>query len=165
MGILRLLVATNLLLFFSSESVACSESAVTINLEEEVPFTGAEFRGPLFGVRRDHQDGLGTCYANTARNIIVGLTNGATTPSFLDLALQYKRDSSTLNQNVLDGGDSCQTIRSVQVPGVGICDQANSPLETGDRSAASELLFLSDSSLGAQGAMLANLREFFQSVT
>jgi hypothetical protein len=131
---------------------SCDESTPTINLEEEVPYPGARIRGPLYNVRRDHQDGLGTCYANTARNILIGLTNGAINPSYLDLAILFKRSQNASAREGLDLGGTCETISVLQSTRSGICDQSQSPLETGEPSPGAALFLQNDPAEGSQAA-------------
>ncbi|MBA2404024.1 MAG: hypothetical protein H0V66_04565, partial [Bdellovibrionales bacterium] len=66
--------------------VNCDAESPEISLEEKVPYPGAKFKGPFFEVPRDNQDGMGTCYANTAKNLLVGTSQGKDVASFLDLA-------------------------------------------------------------------------------
>jgi hypothetical protein len=151
-------------ILFVNLGFPCSESTVSINLEDEVPFEGASFRGPFHNVRRDNQDGLGTCYANTARNLLIGLSGGNLNPSYLDLAILYKRSRSASASEGLDRGNSCDVIKELQSSGEGICDQSNSPLETGDTSSGANLFFRDNPEEGSQAAMLTYLRQFFSSV-
>lgn len=133
-------------------SITCPENIPTINLEEE--------GGPFFGVPRDNQDGLGTCYANTTKNLIIGLTNGQVNASFLDLAIQYKRRQGGFREGI-DIGNVCQTLAAVAE--TGICPRENSPLETGEVTGLSNLLFPEDSEAGLQASILENLRRFMAS--
>lgn len=123
--------------------INCNVSTPAINLEEKLPFPGANFLGPFHGIPRDNQDGLGTCYANTAKNLLVGISQGEDIASFLDLALLYKNSSGDLSKDGLDAGSSCHTL--AQVKEHGYCPQKYSALETGERSLAGEGLFQTDS--------------------
>lgn len=134
------------------EALPCSPDTPTINLEEE--------GGPFFNIPRDNQDGLGTCYANVAKNLLVGVTEGRVNPSFLDLAIQFKLSQGGFSE-ALDYGRSCETIRSVSASG--ICPQQFSPMETGERLGVHDMLFPRESALGIQADMLNNLRLFLNS--
>lgn len=116
----------------------CDESSPEINLESEVPFDGAGFKGPFHGVPRDNQDGLGTCYANAAKNLLVGISGGEDVASFLDMALVYKSQNDNLASG-LDGGNSCPTLDALAKKGY--CPQEYAPLENGERNIVGEGLF------------------------
>ncbi len=116
----------------------CDENSPEINLENKEPFKGAEFEGPFFGVPRDNQDGLGTCYANAAKNLLVGVSGGKNVASFLDMALVYKNANGGIVQG-LDGGMSCTALNAVAK--AGFCPQHFSAIETGERNLAGEGLF------------------------
>lgn len=117
----------------------CDSGTPEINLENEVPYQDAKFKGAFSSVPRDNQDGLGTCYANTAKNLLVGLSEGEDVASFLDLALQYKINTGEISKDGLDAGDSCTTLKSAKESGY--CPQGFSPLETGERNHVGEGLF------------------------
>lgn len=117
----------------------CNSATPVINLEEEVPYAGAKIQGPFHNVPRDNQDGLGTCYANTAKNLLVGVSGGDDVASFLDLALLYKKSDGSLSTDGLDAGSSCSTLQEARKSGY--CPQGFSPLETGERNHAGEGLF------------------------
>lgn len=117
----------------------CDSGTPEINLENDTPYQNAKFKGPFSGVPRDNQDGLGTCYANTAKNLLVGLSGGNDVASFLDLALQYKSSTGGLSNDGLDAGNSCTTLNSAKANGY--CPQGFSPLETGERNHVGEGLF------------------------
>lgn len=116
----------------------CDASSPEINLENKVPFPNAEFEGPFNGVPRDNQDGLGTCYANAAKNLLVGISGGKNVASFLDIALAYKNSNGGI-VNGLDGGMSCTALNAISK--TGYCPQHFAPMETGDRNLAGEGLF------------------------
>ncbi len=113
--------------------VNCDANTPEINLEEKIPFPGAKFQGPFHNIPRDNQDGLGTCYANVAKNYLVALSGGENIASFLDTALQYKKqfDSSFL-QDGIEAGGSCGALD--QLKKNGYCPQRHSPTEVGDRN-------------------------------
>lgn len=141
----------------SARFLSCNSSTPPINLEEQSPYVGSNFQGPLFGVPRDNQDGLGTCYANTAKNLLVGLSRGRDVASFLDMALQYKKSTGYTERYNLDLGDPCLALRATQASGY--CPQTYSHLENGSAPPA----IISTSSLNAQPtyrAMSANLTLF-----
>lgn len=117
----------------------CDENTPTINLEEKVPFPGATFEGPFFGIPRDNQDGIGSCFANTAKNLLVGLSEGKEIASFLDMALQYKIDSGEVIRDGLDGGMSCITLNKIAKNGY--CPQKYAPIENADHNMLVEGLF------------------------
>lgn len=116
--------------------VNCDEATPDISLEEKVPFPGAKFQGPFVGVPRDNQDGLGTCYANAAKNMLVGASQGKDVASFLDLALQYKKGNSSLVSSGLDAGYTCGVLTKLKE--TGYCPQGNAPMETGDKNLHAE---------------------------
>ena len=120
----------------------CDADTPEINLENETPYPEAAFKGPFHGVPRDNQDGLGTCFANTAKNLIVGLSGGKDIASFLDLALLYKGNQNQLVKDGLDGGMSCSALDAAREKGY--CPQHFSPLETGERNELGEGLFKLD---------------------
>lgn len=116
----------------------CDANSPEINLENKEPFPGADFEGPFNGVPRDNQDGLGTCYANAAKNLLVGISGGKNVASFLDMALLYKNENGGLVGG-LDGGTSCTTLNAAAK--AGFCPQHFSAIETGERNLAGEGLF------------------------
>lgn len=118
--------------------INCDANTPEINLEEKVPYEGATFSGAFHGVPRDNQDGLGTCYANAAKNLLVGISEGKDVASFLDLALVYKNMDGSLNGG-LDGGGSCPTLNAAKK--TGYCPQSLAPLEGGERNLTGESLF------------------------
>ena len=69
----------------NSQFLNCDSNTKDISLEEKIPYPGANFQGPFFGVHRDHQKSYQTCYANTAKNLLVGTSQGEDIASFLDL--------------------------------------------------------------------------------
>ncbi|MFP5384669.1 MAG: hypothetical protein ACLGHN_01225 [Bacteriovoracia bacterium] len=145
-----------------SKFTKCDTNTPDINLENETPFPGALFKGPFHGVPRDNQDGLGTCFANTAKNLIVGLSEGNDIASFLDLALLYKDDQNQVVGDGLDGGSTCSTLKTAKVKGY--CPQRYSPLETGERNEVGEGLFR----LGKYEYLASNvnfLKDFLQDLS
>lgn len=117
----------------------CDSSTPEINLEEKIPYEGADFQGPFFGIPRDNQDGLGTCFANTAKNLLIGLSGGKDNASFTDLALAFKGNTGALIANGIEGGESCSTLEEARK--IGYCPQELSPLENGERNIVGEALF------------------------
>lgn len=120
----------------------CDANTPEINLEEKVPYPGATFSGAFHNVPKDNQDGLGTCYANAAKNLLVGVSDGKDVASFLDVALAYKESSSGIETSGLDGGLSCTALEALKKKGY--CPQEFSPMETGERNHVAESLFNTD---------------------
>lgn len=112
----------------------CDANTPDVSLEEKVPYPGASFSGPFVGVPRDHQDGLGTCYANAAKNLLVGASQGKDVASYLDVALAYKGSNGVVDSG-LDAGESCSALNSLEKKG--FCPQKNAPLEIGERNSLS----------------------------
>lgn len=123
----------------NTQFTSCDENTPVIDLEQKEPFPGANFQGPFFNIPRDNQDGLGTCYANAAKNLLVGVSGGKDVASFLDIALAYKKDSGGLATSGLDAGNSCVALNAVKK--FGFCPQHFSPVETGERNIVGEGLF------------------------
>lgn len=120
------------------EYLKCDANSPEINLENKEPFPGADFEGPFVGVPRDNQDGLGTCYANAAKNLLVGVSGGKNVASFLDIALTYKNANGGMVGG-LDGGMSCTALSAIAK--AGYCPQHFAPAETGEQNIAGEGLF------------------------
>ena len=116
----------------------CDSSTPEINLEKEVPFPGANFKGPFVDIPRDNQDGLGTCYANAAKNLIVAGSGGKDVASFLDLAIVYKGEGGLAGIG-LDAGHSCDVIEKASEKG--FCPQKYAPSEIGEENSYIEGLF------------------------
>ncbi|MGZ3807353.1 MAG: hypothetical protein ACXVCE_04650 [Bacteriovorax sp.] len=111
----------------------CDETSHSIDLEENVPYKDAKIKGPFFEVPRDNQDGIGSCFANTAKNLLVSLSDGKYKASFLDMSLQskkYEREMFKGNIKTLSGGDTCRTLQAAQLNG--FCPQDLSPAELGE---------------------------------
>lgn len=121
----------------SAKYTNCDANTPEISLEEKAPYPGAKFQGPFYGVPRDNQDGLGTCYANTAKNLLVGTSQGKDVASFLDMALLFKGDSGVISSG-LDAGYSCGVLSKMQE--VGYCPQEFAPFETGEKNIFAESL-------------------------
>lgn len=111
--------------------INCDANTPDISLEASVPYPGAKFKGPFVGVPRDNQDGLGTCYANVAKNLLVGTSQGEDVASFLDVALAYKGAGGVVT-SALNGGDSCSALKSIEEKG--FCPQKNAPMEQGEEN-------------------------------
>ncbi len=122
----------------------CSPTTPTINLEEAP--------GVLSGVPQDNQDGIGTCYANVSRNLLIGISGGRDSASYLDLALAFKRGNpgERLEEAGLDAGNICPT-----------CPQELAPLETGARTEIAQLMGVSADPFTAQARINEALRDFF----
>lgn len=141
--------------------LACDSTTPEIDLEAPVIYKDSSINGPFYNVPRDNQDGLGTCYANTAKNLLVGLSGGKDISSFLDLALLYKNKNGQRNESDLDGGVSCEVLNEAREKGY--CPQQFSPAETGLYNPAYGSLLASDTnSFGQQVSTLTTLKDFFQ---
>lgn len=101
------------------EIVKCSPETPAIDLEET---------GVFKDISRDHQDSIGSCYANTARNLLLGISEGEVNASFLDLALSFKKEFES-DFSHIDGGSACKAVEAVSKRGY--CDKNDSPLENG----------------------------------
>jgi hypothetical protein len=135
--------------------LSCSKESPEVNLESEIPFPGSVFRGPFYNVPRDHQDGLGVCYANTARNLLIGLSGGMDDPSFLDLSIQHAKK---LNNSSVEAGDSCKALDSIKT--IGYCPQRYSPTEVGENSMLNDQILLKEfSSIQSQAFVLKSLED------
>jgi hypothetical protein len=138
----------------------CDAETPMINLEAAQPFKGASFQGPFYGIAQDHQDGLGTCYANTAKNLLLGLSGGKAQASFLDLALLYKKIDPTKFERGLDAGHTCVTLREVGQHG--FCPQQYAVAESGESNPLGPGLFGSVSDLNAHAFSIGYLSQFLQ---
>lgn len=137
------------LLEINKDAMNCDASTKEINLEAK--------GGPFDGVPRDNQDGIGSCFANAAKNLLVGISGGEDVASFLDLALVYKDSNKTLQSSGLDGGQSCLTLNAVKK--VGYCPQKFAPMELGDRNILGEGLF-NQAPLDYMGTNINMVRDF-----
>jgi hypothetical protein len=143
----------------NSKFVNCDSNTPVISLEEKVPYPDAKFQGPFFGVPRDNQDGLGTCYANTAKNLLVGASGGKDVASFLDLALVYKGDRGVASSG-LDAGLSCETLDKMKE--VGFCPQEFAPFERGEKNIYTDgLMGNTTGNIFDQSRIIKQLRNFF----
>ena len=143
----------------NSKFVNCDSNTPDISLEEKIPYPDAKFQGPFFGVPRDNQDGLGTCYANTAKNLLVGASGGKDIASFLDLALIYKGDRGVAS-NGLDAGLSCDTLEKMKE--VGFCPQDFAPFEKGEKNIYTDgLMGSTTGNIYDQSRIIKLLRGFF----
>ncbi len=147
----------------SNSNIAnCDSSSPELNLENEVPFPGADFKGFLHGVPRDNQDGVGSCYANAGRILLLGATDGEADASFLDMALQYKMSKKELFEDGLDGGVTCGAIEAIKENGY--CPKQEAPLENGGNNpVVDSLLGESKYSMYLQSMTLKLLKEFISS--
>lgn len=141
-----------------SEIVNCDENTPEVSLEEKVPFPGAKFSGPFVGVPRDNQDGLGTCYANAAKNLLVSTSKGEDVASFMDMALIFKGTSGVIASG-LDGGGACRVLEKTAQQGY--CPQDNAPYERGERNPVMEgFIGSSDSTVWDQSIVVNLLQKF-----
>jgi hypothetical protein len=141
----------------NAKFINCNALTPEISLEEKTPFLGANFSGPFFGVPRDNQDGLGTCYANTAKNLLVSTSKGEDVASFLDLALIFKEKD--LSGNGLDAGGSCPTLEKMEKKGY--CPQSFAPAENGEKNSFTEGLSGESKSIYDQSILVDLLQNFF----
>ena len=142
----------------NSKFINCDALTPEISLEEKIPYPGANFTGPFVGVPRDNQDGLGTCYANAAKNLLVSTSEGEDIASFLDLALLFKEDN--LSTKGLDGGGSCPTLSKMEKKGY--CPQSHAPAENGEKNSFTEdLMGGKPGSIYEQSILVDLLQKFF----
>lgn len=140
---------------------SCDANTPEINLEERVPFPGAKFVGPFADVPRDNQDGIGSCFANTAKNLLVGLSGGENIASFLDMALQFRKQSKvSLAEKGLDGGTSCETLKLIEQNGY--CPQKFASIETGDANPIEGLLATGKGSVETQSNLVTLIANFLK---
>lgn len=145
----------------NNKYINCDEKTPEISLEEKIPYEGAEFQGPFFDVPRDNQDGLGTCYANTAKNLIVGASKGESVASFLDLALLYKDERSQIAKDGLDGGLSCSVLKRVNEKGY--CPQEFAPFERGEKNLYTEgLMPMFEGGVEDEAQLVHMVKDFLQ---
>lgn len=136
----------------------CNPSTPSIDLENEYIMKGSQVKGSFYKVPRDHQDSLGTCYANTARNLLLGVSNQKIDASFLDIALQYKSAVSSKVTSI-EGGNECGAIEKLKE--TGYCPKNLSPIETGDiTQIQGENLVNSNLSLYSQANTLDLIRNY-----
>lgn len=136
---------------------SCSATTPTINLEDDFIYAGSSIPGAFKSIPVSNQDGLGTCYANATQNVILGMTGGKINPSFLDLALQHKKNNG--DDLSLESGDICSVLDAIEE--VGVCDYKYSPLETGERDGLAEILGDPDTKGLEQQANLVKLIQVF----
>ncbi len=131
----------------------CGPNTPTLNLEVAP--------GVLATVPQDHQNGIGTCYANVSRNMLLGISGGRDSASYLDLALGFKRanPNERLEDGGLDAGNICPTLRAAQTQGY--CPQELAPLETGARTEIAALMGVASDPFSAQARINNALRDFF----
>lgn len=141
-----------------SEFLSCSEQTPVIDLEQEQVSQKIKVKGAFHNVPFDNQNGLGTCYANTGRNLLIGLTQGEVDPSFLDMALQYKTTDDGGSPTTLDAGHTCTAIRKVEENGY--CPKKFSPIETGDDTYKANGIFGEENSIFTQSRLLGLMENF-----
>lgn len=128
------------------ENYKCDPGTPTIDLEET---------GVFKDLPRDHQNGMGTCFANTGKNLLFAITGGEVNASFLDMALQYMGD----NPVSINAGGACPAIKALADKGY--CSKENSPIESGEESMAGSGL-IGSASLRGQSQILDALERFFK---
>lgn len=94
--------------------------------------------GSLRNSRTQDQDGLGTCYANTASVLLQPALPDSPNVSYINLAISYGEKVNgknitasaydSKNQLLITGGTICETIRVAKENG-GVCNRADVPLE------------------------------------
>ncbi len=107
----------------------CNENMPEINLESEILYKDSKKKGSLHGIAQDHQDGLNTCFAQVARNMLLSVSSGKIDPSAFDIARNFKK---TTDQpfNGIAGGFSCDAIKATREEGY--CEKSYSPMENGE---------------------------------
>lgn len=95
--------------------------------------------GPLKNSRSQDQDGLGTCYANTASIMLQSALPDSPDVSYINLAIGYgekynsrKTNSSAYSSNgnmLINGGTVCEAIDVAKENG-GVCNRKDVPLES-----------------------------------
>jgi hypothetical protein len=109
----------------------CDENLPEISLENQSLYAGSNSAGSLSNIPNEHQDGYGTCYANSARNLIISASNGSIKPSFFDVALAYKTHNiGSAKFAGIDYGYTCEAFEAAKAKGV--CEDKHSPLENGE---------------------------------
>src|SRR5690606_13956088 len=88
----------------------CGPSMKEIDLENEYIYKRASKKGPFYGLSRDNQDGVGTCFANTDKNLLVGLSDGKMAASFIDISLKYKQENGTYITQGIEAGGACASL-------------------------------------------------------
>ncbi len=136
----------------------CNSKTPTIDLENETLHAQTSKKGPFYNIPRDHQDGVGTCYANTAKNLLLGLSDGKMNASFLEMALQYKSKFSNGQAFDLDGGHSCEVLKIVE--DIGYCPKGFSPIESGDETQRIGGLFKDNTSLYGHAQVIEMVKRF-----
>lgn len=105
----------------------CSDLKTEINLETN---------SDLFqNIGYDNQGELGTCFAHTAKNLLVGITKGEKDISAFDVGLAQYRDMQSMMRafkkdfpiDNLDGGTVCGAVEAIQK--FGYCPMSNARLE------------------------------------
>ncbi len=87
--------------------------------------------GSFENFRTQDQNGLGTCYANTASAILESILPSNSEVSYLDLAIRYKESTgiSRAIDSSLDAGYICQTIETAKASG-GVCPRSDTLFES-----------------------------------
>ena len=141
------------------EFYTCDKSTPTLDLEEEKVSSKLEIPGPFHKIARDNQDGIGSCFANTAKNLLVGLSAGKEDASFLDMALQYKAEASGPLYKI-DGGLSCKVLDEIKKNGY--CPKELSSLESGDKVQSQGGIFEKETNLRSQSRVLKAMANFLK---
>lgn len=96
---------------------SCDSEMPTIDLENEYITKVSNIRGVFHQIPQEQQGGIGTCYANTAKNLLLGLSRGVHNANYLDLAIQYKDSTDELATEGLEGGFPCNLLRMAKKRG------------------------------------------------
>ena len=90
---------------------SCHANMPTIDLENKYISQTDNKLGVFYNVPQENQGALGTCYANTAKNLLFGVSKGAHNANYLDLAIQYKDSTDELSKEDLEGGFVCHVLK------------------------------------------------------
>lgn len=90
---------------------SCHANMPTIDLENKYISQTDNKLGVFYNIPQENQGALGTCYANTAKNLLLGVSKGAHNANYLDLAIQYKDSTDELSKEDLEGGFVCHVLK------------------------------------------------------
>lgn len=141
-----------------AEFLSCNGLTPAIDLEQEKISKNIDIKGAFHNVPFDNQNGIGTCYANTGRNLLLGLSSGEVDASFLDMALQFKTTHDNGKLTTLDAGHTCLAINKVVENGY--CPKKFSPIETGEDTYKANGIFGEKNSIYAQSRLLSLMEKF-----
>lgn len=138
----------------------CNSDTPTIDLELPISMEGTKKIGTMTNITQDNQDGLGTCYANTAKNILAGLSGGKIDASFLDMALQHKILTEKEGINNLDQGSTCTALNKIKE--TGYCPKKDSPIESGENSLRDSGFVTKEGDIYSQAVVLNLLDDYLK---